>query len=68
MTSSSVLAGLMLVASAHAGVPQLFEAVEPHMGTLVSIRVYAGGEEQAKAAYGLGDDQLIGPRASRPAS
>lgn len=31
---------------------QLFEAVEPHMGTLVSIKLYARDAAQAKAAFG----------------
>ena len=34
--------------------PTLFEAVEPHMGTLVRIQVYAAGEAQAKAAFRAG--------------
>ena len=37
-----------------AGQPTLFEAVEPHMGTLVRIQVYAIGEEQARAAFRVG--------------
>jgi thiamine biosynthesis lipoprotein len=37
-----------------AGQPALFEAVEPHMGTLVRIQVYATGESQAKAAFQAG--------------
>ena len=37
-----------------AGQPTLFEAVEPHMGTLVRIQVYAAGEGQAKAALQAG--------------
>jgi len=28
-----------------------YEAVEPHMGTLVRIQLYAGGADQAKAAF-----------------
>lgn len=32
----------------------MFEAVEPHMGTLVRIQVYAADEAQAKAAFGAG--------------
>jgi len=30
----------------------LFEAVEPHMGTLVRIKLYAAGADQAKPAFG----------------
>jgi len=30
---------------------QLFEAVEPHMGTLFRIKLYAAGEEQARAGF-----------------
>jgi FAD:protein FMN transferase len=30
---------------------QPYEAVEPHMGTLVSIKLYAAGERQAKEAF-----------------
>jgi thiamine biosynthesis lipoprotein len=29
----------------------MFEAVEPHMGTLVRIKLYAAGADQAKAAF-----------------
>jgi thiamine biosynthesis lipoprotein len=36
---------------AHASGLQLFEAVEPHMGTLVRIKLYANGAEQAKAGF-----------------
>jgi thiamine biosynthesis lipoprotein len=32
----------------------MFEAVEPHMGTLVRIQVYAADEAQAKAAFRAG--------------
>jgi thiamine biosynthesis lipoprotein len=41
-----------------AGQPALFEAVEPHMGTLVRIQVYAAGEAQAKAAFRAGFARL----------
>ncbi|MBS1854448.1 MAG: FAD:protein FMN transferase [Acidobacteria bacterium] len=53
MTSSSRRAAYLavsLVWTACAGQPRLFEAVEPHMGTLVRIRLYAEGEEQAAPA------------------
>lgn len=49
MTSSAALLLLFW-----AGQPALFEAVEPHMGTLVRIQVYATGEAQAKAAFQAG--------------
>lgn len=37
---------------------QLFEAVEPHMGTLVQIKVYAASEEQAQAAMRQAFDRI----------
>jgi thiamine biosynthesis lipoprotein len=65
MTSSSVALGLTVAALAFAGQQQRFEAVEPHMGTLVRLQVYASGEAQAKAAFQAGfariaqlDDEL----------
>src|SRR5689334_15189188 len=42
---------LLLVSYAFAGQPQLFEAVEPHMGTLVRIQIYTSGQAEAKAAF-----------------
>jgi len=56
MTSSSALAVLLFAASA--GSLQRFEAVEPHMGTLVRIQLYARGEQQAKAAFRAGFDRI----------
>jgi thiamine biosynthesis lipoprotein len=41
-----------------AGQPTLFEGVEPHMGTLVRIQVYASSEAQAKAAFRAGFDRI----------
>ena len=65
MKSSSVALCLAVAALAFAGQQQRFEAVEPHMGTLVRIQVYASGEAQAKAAFRAGfariaqlDDEL----------
>jgi quinoprotein glucose dehydrogenase len=58
MTSISVLVALMLAASAHAAAPQLFEGVEPHMGTLASVRVYAASADQAKAAFRAAFDRI----------
>ena len=43
---------------AFAGQLQLFEAVEPHMGTLVRIQIYAAGETQAKAAFRAAFDRI----------
>jgi thiamine biosynthesis lipoprotein len=37
---------------------QLFEAVEPHMGTLVRIKLYADGARQAKAAFRAAFDRI----------
>jgi thiamine biosynthesis lipoprotein len=53
MTSKVALL-LSLTTAALAGQPALFEAVEPHMGTLVRIKVYASGEEQARTAFRAG--------------
>jgi thiamine biosynthesis lipoprotein len=50
MTSSSALLVLFAL-SATAGGLTRYEAVEPHMGTLVRIQVYATGEEQARRAF-----------------
>lgn len=36
----------------------LYEAVEPHMGTLVSIKLYARDSEQAKAAFRAAFDRI----------
>lgn len=49
MTSGKLLAAL--VACAAAAAAQRFEAVEPHMGTLVRIQVYAESETQAAAGF-----------------
>src|SRR6187401_2898403 len=52
MTSSSVIALCLFTAAPLSGaVLQLFEAVEPHMGTLVRIQVYARDTAQADAAF-----------------
>src|SRR4051812_43203060 len=47
----SVAVLLVFPASAPAARPRLFEAVEPHMGTLFRIKLYATDEVQAKAAF-----------------
>jgi thiamine biosynthesis lipoprotein len=44
--------------NAHAADRQLFEAVEPHMGTLVRIKLYAAGARQAKAAFRAAFDRI----------
>jgi FAD:protein FMN transferase len=36
----------------------LYEAVEPHMGTLVSIKLYAADEAQARAAFRAAFDRI----------
>ena len=38
--------------------PHLYEAVEPHMGTLVRIQLYAQDEASAKAAFRAGFDRI----------
>jgi FAD:protein FMN transferase len=35
-----------------------FEAVEPHMGTLVRIKLYAGGTQEAEAAFRAAFDRI----------
>ena len=57
------LVGLFLVSlEAAAARPQLhsFEAVEPHMGTLVSIKLYARDQAQARAAVRAAFDRIAG--------
>ena len=56
MTSIKFLFGLLLFAQVHATgetgeVLYPFEAVEPHMGTLFRIKLYAGTEAHAQAAF-----------------
>jgi len=46
MSSSAALALLLSAAALHP-----YEAVEPHMGTLFSIKLYAANEQQAKDAF-----------------
>ena len=46
MSSSTALALLLSTAAL-----QPYEAVEPHMGTLFSIKLYTESEQQAKAAF-----------------
>jgi FAD:protein FMN transferase len=49
---------LLAAGSAAAGELKLFEAVEPHMGTLARIQLYAAGEAQAKAAFRAAFDRI----------
>jgi thiamine biosynthesis lipoprotein len=60
MTSSNLapLLFLLAIASAFARQPQFFEAVEPHMGTLVHIELYADNEAQAKTAFRAAFDRI----------
>jgi thiamine biosynthesis lipoprotein len=46
MSSSFALAALLAVSSL-----QPYESVEPHMGTLFNIKLYAASEQQAKQAF-----------------
>jgi FAD:protein FMN transferase len=58
--SNSARALLLLgcLGNARAADRQLFEAVEPHMGTLVRIKLYADGARQAKAAFRAAFDRI----------
>jgi thiamine biosynthesis lipoprotein len=38
--------------------PRLYEAVEPHMGTLVRVKLYAGGPQEASAAFRAAFDRI----------
>src|SRR5438477_4288772 len=61
MTSSKaafVFAAVVLCGAAHAAEAQLFEAVEPHMGTLVRIQVYADSAAQANAGFRAAFDRI----------
>ena len=64
MTSSSAriaaaaIPCLLLLTRAFAGELQRYEAVEPHMGTLIRIQIYASGEEQAKNAFRAAFDRI----------
>lgn len=56
--------GLSFAIVALAGLPrpglQRYEAVEPHMGTLVRITIYAPGEQVARAAFRAAFDRIRG--------
>jgi thiamine biosynthesis lipoprotein len=54
------LSALLLasVVTARAGDLRAFEAVEPHMGTLFRIKLYAADQEQAKAAFRAAFDRI----------
>jgi len=63
MTNSSfpgLLVACSLLASGALGAAdlQLFEAVEPHMGTLVRIQLYAAETSQAKRAFRVAFDRI----------
>ena len=63
MTSNSlrcviVAAWLIAIGTSSAADLQLFEAVEPHMGTLVRIKLYATGAEQAKRGFRAAFDRI----------
>jgi len=49
---------LFLLTRAISGELQRFEAVEPHMGTLVRIQIYASGEVAAKSAFRAAFDRI----------
>jgi len=51
---------IWLFASGHAPAADLkfFEAVEPHMGTLVRIQLYAAGQQQASTAFRAAFDRI----------
>jgi thiamine biosynthesis lipoprotein len=49
---------LLSAAAAPAADPRLFEAVEPHMGTLFRIKLYAADEVQAKSAFRAAFDRI----------
>jgi FAD:protein FMN transferase len=53
MSTSLVLALLLHVPSLH-----LYEAVEPHMGTLVSVKLYAADATQARTAFRAAFDRI----------
>jgi len=54
MTSSRAALWAVFAVAAYGSGLQRFEAVEPHMGTLVRIQVYARGVPQARAAFQAG--------------
>jgi thiamine biosynthesis lipoprotein len=54
-------AGILLLASVallHAADLRSFEGVEPHMGTLFRIKLYAADEQQAKSAFRAAFDRV----------
>ena len=58
MSSRAVAALIALLASPLASAVEPFEAVEPHMGTLVRIKLYAGDARQAEAAFRAAFDRI----------
>jgi thiamine biosynthesis lipoprotein len=51
MNNRLFLAALLCAVSAHAADLQYFEALEPHMGTMFEIKLYAPDEPSAKTAF-----------------
>lgn len=60
MTSSKLLAAFFAVVSTYsnAATPKLYEAVEPHMGTLFRIKLYATDEVAARKAFRAAFDRI----------
>lgn len=60
MNSSAIaaLAALFFVPVATPGELRLYKAVEPHMGTLVEIRIYSPDEATAKTAFRAAFDRI----------
>jgi thiamine biosynthesis lipoprotein len=57
MTSSSLVAAAIALSTV-ASSPQPYEAVEPHMGTLFRIKLYAADEQQAQRAFRAAFDRI----------
>jgi FAD:protein FMN transferase len=58
LTRSALAAALAAVLPAPQSSLQRLEAVEPHMGTLVKITVYAATEDEARAAFRAAFDRI----------
>jgi thiamine biosynthesis lipoprotein len=58
MTAGLIAAVSVSLLSVSGSELRRFEAVEPHMGTLVRITIYATGERQAKEAFRAGFDRI----------
>ena len=57
-TCVSLIAAVLALAAAPQPVVQRFESVEPYMGTLVKITVYAPAADAARAAFRAGFDRI----------